>query len=220
VVKSSGLTSAPPIQSEVKPPWECPATPMRPASICRPQYVLPAMEKLDRILYVRSLCHEAGMTFGAADNEFIYLSDGEACCSGVDRFPGFDQVFRYQISAAIKRSWPNQAIVLEQISHEWRPDQSIDWCLNSRTRLAHRGGTGTLGEHVRRRWNDSAATGTPASYFGVVDTGKLSNAGDRIYAWSHEAKSRLVSVVGEAGTVGKLPVITDESQLGGPRVRP
>ena len=53
------------------------------------EFILPAIRKLDRVLHIRSLCHKFGMTFGAADNEFLYLSDGHACCSGVDAFPGF-----------------------------------------------------------------------------------------------------------------------------------
>src|SRR5262249_17574298 len=68
------------------------------------EWVLPAAAKLKTVLETRILTHRQGMTFGAADNEFQYLSDTGCCCSGVDQFPGFEGWFRHQIGFIVRES--------------------------------------------------------------------------------------------------------------------
>src|SRR5689334_25189631 len=110
------------------------------------------------------------MTFGAADNEFQYLSDTECCCSGVDQFPGFGNWSKHQIGHAIRKC-RNQPIVYDSITPEWSPEGSIDRYLNSRCRLSNQTmSLGTLRDHVRRRWNNPTATGSPSSFYGISPT--------------------------------------------------
>src|SRR5260370_11964728 len=96
------------------------------------EYVLPATEKLDRVLEAAKYVRKSGMTFGAADNEFQYLSDTEACCSGVDQFPGFQNFLRHQAGYAVRKSRGTE-ILYETIKNEWHPVGSIDRYLNSKS---------------------------------------------------------------------------------------
>jgi len=141
------------------------------------ELVLPANIKALTVHETAQAVRKSGMTFGAADNEFQYMSDFECCCSGVDQFPGFERVFKYQIALAVKRSLGRQ-ITPEVIKDEWKPVGVIDRYLNSRSRIG-----GTIDDYIRHRWNDVAAVGSPASFAGVAPTGKFQN-GFRIYEWT------------------------------------
>ena len=156
------------------------------------EFVLPAKQKLSRILHVREVARQYAMTFGAADNEFQYLSDTACCCSGVDQFPGFQNWFSHQIGYAI---WSSRgaAVTYKPISREWCPDGSIDRYLNSRSRLSGRSGlTGSLRDHLSVRWEDPTKSGSPASFYGIMPTEKRSKDGYRIYQWTDEARRLLL----------------------------
>ena len=146
------------------------------------EYVLPSIQKRSTILQVRSLAHRYHMTFGAADNDFQFLSDGEACCSGVDQFEGFHHVFKHHIALAVKRGALNGIIKLGNIDKEWCPESSIDRYLNSRSRIGSRDATGgTIRNHVAARWENVASAGNPSRYFGVTDTGRRDGGANRIF---------------------------------------
>ncbi|WCM26333.1 hypothetical protein NDN01_20350 [Sphingomonas sp. QA11] len=147
------------------------------------EYVLPRHLKLGAILEMREVCGSAKLAFGCADNEFQYLSDGFACCSGVDQFDGFENIYRFQMGFAVRSSIAGP-IRFEALEREWRPTGSIDRYLNSRSRLGPRTGeTGTVEDHIRARWNNPSAPGSPLSFAGVVDTDERDDAGYKIYAW-------------------------------------
>jgi DNA repair photolyase len=132
------------------------------------EIVLNPLHKLAVVLEAREQVHKNGMTFGAADNEFQYLSDTPCCCSGVDQFPGFENWFRHQIGFALRECW-NKEIKYSVIAKEWAPGGSIDRYLNSRSRISGSGhNKGTIRDHVRTRWNRSDSPGSPATFFGVV----------------------------------------------------
>lgn len=134
------------------------------------ELVLPAAAKPQMALLARSCTHRQGMTFGAADNEFQYLSDTGCCCSGVDQFPGFEGWFKHQIGYAVRQSY-GKLLRYEVLANEWAPAGSIDRYLNSRSRIAERGkSSGTIQDHVRRRWNQSNTPGSPTSFYGVLPT--------------------------------------------------
>lgn len=148
------------------------------------EYLLPTKMKLPAIREAAQAVRSAGMTFGAADNEFQYLSDTACCCSGVDQFPGFEKWFKHQIGYAIRKS-AGQPIRYEAVSREWAPSGSIDRYLNSRSRLSKRGKMkGSLQEHVRARWNNPSAPGNPGSFYGVDSSERKTSSGNRIYIWS------------------------------------
>lgn len=147
------------------------------------ELILPAREKVSTVVGVAAAVHACGMTFGAADNEFQYLSDTECCCSGVDQFPGFQSWFRHQIGYAMRRC-RDRAITYGVIAKEWTPRGSIDRFLNSRSRLSTRTNRpGTIQEHVRDRWNSLDSQGGPASFFGVLPTQRRV-LGARVYEWA------------------------------------
>lgn len=149
------------------------------------EHILPPDLKKSSLLLTREECHRASITFGCADNEFQYLSDSWACCSGADIFPGFENFYRYQIGFALRKS-RGREITLAEINDEWRPVGSVDRYLNSKTRLSRRGILGTIDEHIKYRWNSSTAPGSPLSFAGVHATDRFSHDGNRIYVWSAE----------------------------------
>jgi DNA repair photolyase len=153
------------------------------------ELVLPPSEKLARIHRVRSNVHHFGMTFGAADNEFQYLSDTGCCCSGVDQFEGFENWFRHQIGHAV-RSGVGSQLDYSVLENEWAPTGSIDRFLNSRSRIGdHNRSHGSIRDHVRARWSRPNAPGSPLSFFGVKRKACSQTEGDRCiqYEWDAEA---------------------------------
>jgi len=154
------------------------------------ELVLPAAAKLSMTLRVRAAVHEQRMSFGAADNELQYLSDTPCCCSGVDRFPGFENFFKHQIGFALHQS-RGAAIRYSSIADEWAPHGSIDRYLNSKSRLSRRTDEkGTLTDHIRARWNEPAAPGSPASFFGVASSGRVDSSGNLVYRWDSVTEAR------------------------------
>lgn len=151
------------------------------------EYVLPARAKLPAIVETSKAVRSRQMTFGAADNEFQYMSDTGCCCSGVDQFPGFENWFRHQIGYAVRKC-RGKRITYDSISKEWTPAGSIDRFLNSRSRLSSRSKhAGSVRDHVLNRWNIAGAPGCPISFYGVVATPELTSCGNKVYAWGKEA---------------------------------
>lgn len=152
------------------------------------EYVLRDCQKLSRIQTVAALTRTAGMTFGAADNEYQYLSDTKCCCAGVDQFEGFENWFKHQIAYAIRKSG-DDVITYESIADEWSPLGSVDRFLNSHTRLGKKlGTTGRVSDHIRFRWNRPEVYGSPSSFVGVIPTEQFSPEGHRIYRWEDKAE--------------------------------
>ncbi|HKR61177.1 MAG TPA: hypothetical protein VJS64_15760 [Pyrinomonadaceae bacterium] len=150
------------------------------------EYLLPPQVKLPAIVETSKAVRAKQMTFGAADNEFQYLSDSNCCCSGVDQFPGFENWFKHQIGYAIRKSLGNR-ITYDSISREWLPDGSIDRFLNPHSRLSTRFGVaGSVRDHILARWNNPRASGSPASYYGVIATSETTANGNRVYSWDRQ----------------------------------
>jgi DNA repair photolyase len=176
------------------------------------EYVLPPLAKLTHVLAVRKACHAAGLSFGAADNEFQYLSDGEACCSGVDRFAGFENVFRRHIGIAIRRSVGRNSIQLSSISSEWAPVNPIDRWLNSRSRLGDRLNCGgSIDDHLAYRWDTPRAPSHPTSFFGVEPTDETSSDGHKVFRWATDIRALVL------GQIGTKPIGEREPDNHGPR---
>jgi DNA repair photolyase len=154
------------------------------------EYIFSAPEKLTMIQSVAALARESNMTFGAADNEYQYLSDTKCCCSGVDQFAGFENWFRHQIAYAIRKSKGNP-ITYESIEKEWAPQSSVDRFLNSHIRIGRKLGIkGTISDHVRFRWNEPSVCSSPASFAAVIPTQQFSPGGFRIYQWERAMRTR------------------------------
>jgi DNA repair photolyase len=150
------------------------------------EYILRGPEKFATIQAVASLSREAKMTFGAADNEYQYLSDTDCCCAGVDQFEGFERWFKHQIGYAIRKG-KGDIITYESIANEWCPSGSVDRFLNSHTRLGKKNGTkGRVSDHIQFRWNSPNVYGSPSSFASVIPTEEFSPGGFRIYRWAQE----------------------------------
>jgi DNA repair photolyase len=149
------------------------------------EYVLPPERKLDDVLRTRDEAHRQSATFGAADNEFQYLSDTACCCSGVDRLPGFENWFAHQIGHAVRLCRGQAQIRYEAIAGDWVPQSGVDRWLNSRTRImARTGASGTIQDHLRQRWNDPGSRLGPALFYGVEASDDFTPEGYRVYRWS------------------------------------
>lgn len=148
------------------------------------ELVLRSDQKLNAVIETAAEAHRCGMTFGAADNEFQYLSDTSCCCSGVDRFPGFENYFRHQIGYAVRKC-QGRRITYDAIQNEWVPKGSVDRYLNSESRISIRNrGKASIADHIKVKWNQLDAPGSPSSFFGVKPGGKSrSGSGTRAYNW-------------------------------------
>jgi DNA repair photolyase len=154
------------------------------------EYVLPASSKRDTLFEMQTECRRAGVYFGSADNDYQFLSDSWACCSGADLFPGFENYYRFQIGYAVRQS-VGRDIRFATIHKEWRPSGSIDRYLNSKTRMSFRVGIpGTVDAHIKYRWNSPAAPGSPSSFAGVIATERFDEDGNRVYSWADYHKNR------------------------------
>ncbi len=147
------------------------------------EYVLPPEAKRAAILEAAKSARINGMTFGAADNEFQYLSDGACCCSGVDQFPGFENWFKHQIGYALRKC-RGKKITYGSIAAEWVPTGSVDRYLNSNSRLGARlGRPASMRDHVRAKWNAPDSAGSPMCFYGV-NCCSATTRGERTYEWA------------------------------------
>jgi len=147
------------------------------------EYVLPAARKFAVVQEAAAAVREYGMTFGAADNEFQYISDTACCCSGVDRFSGFENFFKHQIGYAL-RQCRGKKITYSAIQNEWTPQGSIDRYLNSHSRLSQRNeDSGTIARHIQAKWNHPGHASCPSSFFGVMPSGE-DETGMMTYQWN------------------------------------
>lgn len=152
------------------------------------EFILPAQEKLSLVLETAAISRKHGLTFGAADNEFQYMSDTDCCCSGIDQFPGFENWYKYQIGYAVRKC-RGKKISYESIAQEWHPTGSIDRYLNSHSRLSKSGNSlGTVTDHILAKWNNPELPGSPASFYGVVPTDQSTATGERVYQWADGLK--------------------------------
>ena len=147
------------------------------------EYVLPPARKLPIIRHFATTARQLGLTVGIAENEFLYLSDGGSCCSGVGLFRGFENYLRHQTSYALSRS--HERITYSSISREWAPAGSIDRFLNSRCRLTEQSGeVGNLAAHIRNAWNNPNSPGHPGRYYGVQNTGQFTSSGHAVFRFT------------------------------------
>lgn len=146
------------------------------------EYILPADFKIQNILKAKKETNMKGMTFGAADNEFQYLSNNSCCCSGVDQFEGFENWNKFQIAHAIKKSNYGD-ITFDLISNEWQPKGAIDKYLNSNSRINKTIGHNHIYDYVVKRWENLKSDFNPTRYYGVEFDGRRDKDGFRIYSW-------------------------------------
>ena len=150
------------------------------------ELVLPFDIKLKMINQVKEEANKYSMTFGAADNEFQFLSDTNCCCSGVDQIEGFENWNKYQIGYAVKKTTNNNncQILFSSIEDEWKPTGAIDKHMNSKSRLTKTENHNTVERYIKDRWQNLDSSFNPTKFFGVTFNGKLDENGMKIYNWA------------------------------------
>jgi DNA repair photolyase len=150
------------------------------------EWILPIAERLTRMMSFRRHAHALGLSFGAADNDLLHLSDGNCCCSGADLLmPGL-QHFQYNFLTAVREGMGKGVISFSTIANQWKPARSIAMYVNSRSRLPKTmdNSNSDLDRYVRYHWNNTSASLSPKSLFGVESTGQVDGDGNLLYAAS------------------------------------
>ncbi len=139
--------------------------------------------KLSLIKEVKAISNLKKMTFGAADNEFQFLSDTNCCCSGVDQFDGFENWNKFQIGHAVKKAFDAQIgqIKFELIEPEWKPQGAIDKHINSKSRLKKNNSKNTIEDYILNRWNNLNSPFNPTHFYGVTFDNNYDQNGHKIY---------------------------------------
>jgi len=147
------------------------------------EWILPALERLPAITLLRAHCKRLGMSFGAADNDFLHWSDGLVCCSGADLL-GMGNGLQFNFTTAVRRGIASRTIKFDSIRAEWRPMRSISEFVNSHSR--RRCGE-TVETYIRDRWNGATNGPSPMSYFGVSRSEEKDSNGFQIYSLAEQS---------------------------------
>jgi DNA repair photolyase len=156
------------------------------------EWVLPVSSRIDWILRLRSYAHSKGLTFGAADNDLLLLSDGQCCCSGVDLHRSSIKFFSHTYTQAARLGLHENRITITSLASQWCPEKSVAQFINSNSRIPAQSGRGAgLRAYIESGWNGTANGNSPASLHGVVDSGKVDLNGFRIYQFTDWMKALL-----------------------------
>lgn len=156
------------------------------------EWVLPVAERLARMTEWRGAAHKRGLSFGAADNDLLLLSDGDCCCSGVDLVNSAFRAFsRFTYTEAARRGAHENRITFDALRNVWHPRRSIAEFVNSRSRLPRSTVGRGIDAYVERGWNGVANGASPAGLFGVVSAGSDSN-GRAIYELLPEVRDAVL----------------------------
>ena len=153
------------------------------------EWILPPQYRLEWIMRLRERVHSRGLSFGAADNDLLLLSDGDCCCSGIDLFEGFQEFYRFNYVEAIRSGEATNQVTISALDRIWHPKRSISQYINSHSRIHDSQPQGTgIRRYIEHNWNGSLNGNSPEALFGVADTGESDDRGFRIYALSDEVR--------------------------------
>jgi hypothetical protein len=156
------------------------------------EWVLPVEDRLTGILELREYTHSKNMSFGAADNDLLLLSDGECCCSGADQFQGFKSHFRFNYAEAARKGLRDKQFSFAILDNIWHPKKSISQYMNSNSRLVDEQGKGrNIGDYILKNWNGSKTGNSPVGIYGVIESGEKDANGLNIYTYTEEMLSIL-----------------------------
>jgi DNA repair photolyase len=151
------------------------------------EWVLPVERRIDTILEIREAVHTFGMTFGAADNDLLPISDGDCCCSGADFIEGFTEHFALNYAEAVRLTGSSGCMSIDVLKDTWYPTKTMARFMNSHSRIMRPDGAGGgIREYVERNWNGSPNGASPLSFRGVQATGVLDGDGFMEYALDGE----------------------------------
>jgi hypothetical protein len=90
------------------------------------ELLLSSARKYKYVSIAKQAAHEAGMTYGAADNDMRIFGD-TICCCGLDNVPGFENFWRYQVSQAAFIAKEKGFVTLDDMQQFWNgSEQSMD----------------------------------------------------------------------------------------------
>lgn len=151
------------------------------------EWILPLRDRLPALIRLRRRTHFRGMTFGAADNDLLPLSDGGCCCSGADLLEGFGGYHRYTYTEAVRRALSQAGRVsIDLLDDVATPSRSVRMHVNSRPRAKAGPEASGIKDFVRANWNGAANGFSPGSLFGVEPTGTVDDHGFAIYKVADE----------------------------------
>ncbi len=160
------------------------------------EWILPSAERLEAVLQLKHVANSRGLSFGAADNDLLHLSDGAVCCSGADLL-GLGQGLQFNFLSAVRSGFTGGDITFERLREAWRPSRPISEYVNSRSRQRNE----SFDSFIAARWNGVANGPSPASFFGVVETGQKDAFGMKVYRLSDAVRGLA------AGTTSATPLL-------------
>ena len=147
------------------------------------EYLLPAEEKLAGHEKLAVAANDVGLLYGYADNEFLLRNNFTSCCNASDQFLRGTSMFQGNILSTIKSSACSDIRFVE-LNLDHVTEFPMDNYLNSRSRVKLPS-SATPKERwialLRKKWNAPSWRGGPASFWGIVDTGKVDQNGDKIF---------------------------------------
>jgi DNA repair photolyase len=147
------------------------------------EWILPIEDRLPAMISYRRRARSRNLSFGAADNDLLHLSDGQVCCSGADLL-GLGPGFNYNYLEAIRRRDSNLRISYSSLSETWSPRKSIARYVNSTSRIQG----ATLDEYIRANWNGARHGTSPDAFYGVSRCDLVDSDGHQIYLLSREVE--------------------------------
>lgn len=159
------------------------------------EWILPTLDRFQTIIRMKRAANEAGLSFGAADNDLLHLSDGNVCCSGADLL-GMGGGFQFNFLSAVRRGAGSGEVCFDSIRGLWRPTRSIAQYVNSNSREAGQ----TVEAFLRKRWNGASNGPSPTAFFGVYDDNRLDAQGFKIYRLAEDVRQ----LMAEASTAHLL----------------
>lgn len=148
------------------------------------EWILPTSERLETVMRLKSDSNAKGLSFGAADNDLLHLSDGSVCCSGADLL-GLGQGFQFNFLSAVRMGFSGDDITFGSLSAAWHPQRPISEYVNSRSRQPNE----SVVSFIKARWNGVANGPSPTSFHGVSDTGETDSDGMKIYRLSDAVRA-------------------------------
>ena len=145
------------------------------------EWILPAAERLERMIRWRAHVHSRDMTFGAADNDLLLLSDGNCCCSGADLLsPAFGAFSTFTYTEAVRRGAESNRIEWGLLAGVWRPEGPVTQYINSRSRVES-SRSPSVTTYLERSWNGAPNGNSPQSLHGVTASEETDGEGRVIY---------------------------------------
>jgi hypothetical protein len=146
-------------------------------------YSLTASAKRPFVLEARRVSHDANISFGGGDSEFIPLSDGDGCCGSTsDLLPGSYQ-FKANLVGAVKAAVKtrHKQVYFSDVKDAWFPRHPVSTYLDTRSRGGQKSREFDWIDMVARRWNGDCGPYSPDFFNGVQWLGNLDADGMRVY---------------------------------------